>query len=142
MKQAYERLTAVEVERSRTAERERLLQDMHDGFGSQLAGARLRIERGEPAQAQVAILLQECLDDLYLVVDTMSNAASSLRDAIVDWRYRCERRLAGQPIRVDWQIDLDACPPLEQRLILQLLRIMQEALNNGLKHTSPGQRPG
>jgi len=138
LKQAYERLTAAEVERSRTAERERLLQDMHDGFGSQLAGARLRIERGALTQGQVAILLQECLDDLYLVVDTMSNEAGSLRDAIVDWRYRCERRLVEQPIRVDWQIELDACPPLAQRLILQLLRIMQEALSNGLKHARAG----
>ncbi|WP_157817473.1 AAA family ATPase [Candidatus Thiodictyon syntrophicum] len=138
LKQAYERLTAAEVERSRTAERERLLQDMHDGFGSQLAGARLRIEHGELTQGQVAILLQECLDDLYLVVDTMSNEAGSLRNAIVDWRYRCERRLAEQPIRVDWQIELDACPPLAQRLILQLLRIMQEALSNGLKHARAG----
>ncbi|WP_295449026.1 AAA family ATPase [uncultured Thiodictyon sp.] len=139
LRHAYEQLTAIEVERSRTDERERLLQDMHDGFGSQLASARLRIAHSELTQAQIQVLLHECLDDLYLVVDTMSNEEKSLRDAIVDYRYRCANRLSEQPVRVDWHIVLDACPPIDQRLILQILRIVQEALNNALKHAQASQ---
>ncbi|WP_295413585.1 AAA family ATPase [uncultured Thiodictyon sp.] len=139
LREVYERLTIVKVEQSRTQERERLLQDMHDGFGSQLASARLRIAHSELSQAQIQVLLHECLDDLYLVVDTMSNEEKSLRDAIVDYRYRCASRLSEQPVQVDWQIALDDCPPIDQRLILQLLRIVQEALNNALKHAQARQ---
>ena len=134
LKRLYERLTAIEVERSRAQERERLLQDMHDGFGSQLASARLRIERGEIAQMEIKALLQECLDDLYLVIDAMSDEAKSLHEAVVDYRYRCTGRLADAAVRIDWQIALDDCPPIDRRLILQILRILQEALNNALKH--------
>ncbi len=133
-KQAEEALRLVLTERSRKEERKRLLQDMHDGFGSQLASARLRIERSELTTHEIQVLLRECLDDLQLVVDTASDEDKSLRDALVDYRYRCESRLSDQPVRIDWEIQLDDCPPLGQRVNLHILRILQEALNNALKH--------
>lgn len=134
LKCVYERLTAIEVEGARMAERERLIQDMHDGFGSQLGSARLRIDHGEITQAELAALLRECLDDLHLVADTLGNEGKSLRDAIADYRYRCNDRLAEYPVRIEWETQLDTAPPMEQRQILQVLRIMQESLNNALKH--------
>ncbi len=45
---------ALESERSRLAERERLLADMHDGLGSQLVSARIRVEKGQMDQPQIA----------------------------------------------------------------------------------------
>jgi signal transduction histidine kinase len=33
-----------------------------------------------------------------------------------------------------WNIELDEAPAIPQRVMLQLLRIVQEALNNALKH--------
>lgn len=134
LKCVYERLTAIEVEGARMAERERLIQDMHDGFGSQLASARLRIDHGEITQGDLAALLRECLDDLHLVVDTLGNEETSLRDAIVDYRYRCNGRLSEYPVRIEWEIQLDNSPPMDQRQILQFVRILQESLNNALKH--------
>jgi PAS domain S-box-containing protein len=133
-KQAEEALRVVLAERSRKEERRRLLQDMHDGFGSQLASARLRIERSELTSNEIQVLLRECLDDLQLVVDTASDEDKTLRDALVDYRFRCESRLSEQPVRIDWDIQLDDCPPLGQRVNLHILRILQEALNNALKH--------
>ncbi|RQW81064.1 MAG: PAS domain S-box protein, partial [Methylococcus sp.] len=41
------------VERSQFDECERLLQDLHDGFGSQLTSARLRVEEGTLSQAEL-----------------------------------------------------------------------------------------
>lgn len=133
-KQSEEALRVVLTERSRKEERKRLLQDMHDGFGSQLASARLRIQRSELANNEIEALLSECLDDLQLVVDTASDEDKTLCDALVDYRFRCEGRLSEQPVRIDWQIQLDHCPPLGQRVHLHILRILQEALNNALKH--------
>lgn len=132
---AYQALTDARIERSRVEERERLLQDMHDGFGSQLASARLMADQGRIGPAQLSQLLQECIADLYLVADTLSSSDDSLADAMVDLRARSERRLAGGAIRLDWQIVLDDVPPIPQRVMLQILRIVQEALNNALKHS-------
>lgn len=136
---AYQALTDARIERSRIEERERLLQDMHDGFGSQLASARLMVDQGRVGPAQLGQLLQECIADLYLVADTLSGSEDSLADAMVDLRARSERRLAGGTTLLDWQIELDAVPPIPQRVMLQVLRIVQEALNNALKHANAGR---
>jgi signal transduction histidine kinase len=131
---AYQALTEARIERSRIDERERLLQDMHDGFGSQLASARLMAEQGRIGPTQLSQLLQECIADLYLVADTLTGTGDSIADAMVDLRSRTERRLAGSSLRLVWNIELDEAPAIPQRVMLQLLRIVQEALNNALKH--------
>ena len=134
LRQAHEELLSAEREQARQVERKRLLQDMHDGFGSQLATARLRLKYGELGQGAIEELLRECLDDLHLVVDTFNSPDHSLHDALVNYRYRLGSRLARLPVTIDWRLALAGCPPLEERIILQLLRIVQEALNNALKH--------
>lgn len=134
LKLTYEKLTRAEVERSRLEERESLLQEMHDGFGSQLTSARILAERGQISHEQLTELLRECMADLYLVVDTLSDVNGTLGEAIVDLRYRTQRRLAGSELDLSWDIELTTLPPLSQRTILQIMRIIQEALNNALKH--------
>lgn len=134
LKLTYEKLTRAEVERSRLEERESLLQEMHDGFGSQLTSARILAERGQISHEQLSELLRECMADLYLVVDTLSDVNGTLSEAIVDLRYRTQRRLAGTELDLSWDIELTTLPPLSQRTILQIMRIIQEALNNALKH--------
>ncbi len=137
-RQAIERanraFTAMKVERTRQRERERLLRDVHDGFGSQLATARLRMKHEGLPQAEVDDLLRQCLDDLHLVVDTMGNDAQSLPDALADLRHRYQYRLSEFQLKLTWQLQLDQCPSLESRQILQVLRIVQEAINNAIKH--------
>jgi len=127
------------AERSRMQEREQLLQDLHDGFASQLASACLRNEYRVLNRAEVGALLRECLDDLHLVVEALGHEDLSLNDAIADYRYRCESRLSGLGMQVDWVIELSACPPLERRTLLNILRILQESLNNAVKHAQARQ---
>lgn len=134
LKQAYEKLTRIEVERSRLEERERLLQEMHDGFGSQLTSARIMAERGDITREELTDLLRECMADLYLVADTLGDTDVTLADALVDFRYRTQRRLSSSAVQIVWDVDLESLPDLPQRSILQIMRIVQEALNNALKH--------
>lgn len=131
---AQRKLAAIEVARSRQEERHRLLEDMHDGFGSQLLSARLMIEGSAMSQPQLAKLLGECMDDLHLVVDLMSHQDQSLQDALVDYRHRLQQRASDWPLQLHWQLDLANCPSLSDRTILQILRIVQEALTNAVKH--------
>lgn len=122
------------IAQSRQQERDRLLQDMHDGFGSQLASARLLAQQGHLSPAQLPEVLDECMADLHLVVDTLSEPQPALADALVDMRFRTQRRLCRAAVQLHWQIELDALPALTPRVVLQLLRMVQEALNNALKH--------
>jgi signal transduction histidine kinase/HPt (histidine-containing phosphotransfer) domain-containing protein len=120
--------------RSRLIERDQLLQDMHDGFGSQIAAVRMQLSRGEIALSTVDRLLGECLDDLRLVVQEMENPEHSLADAIADFRFRLAGRLSKGSPQVSWHVDLAEAPPPRPKTVLQTLRILQEAVNNALAH--------
>jgi PAS domain S-box-containing protein len=138
LKLANQAIVAAEIERSKQEERERLLQDMHDGFGSQLSTARIMAEQGTMTQTQLTQVLQECMSDLYLVADALRQTDLTLEDALVDFRFRIERRLLGMPTQLHWNIQIAHLPEIAQRIILQVLRILQEALNNALKHAQAG----
>ncbi|MFZ9995190.1 MAG: sensor histidine kinase, partial [Steroidobacteraceae bacterium] len=132
-------LRVAERERMRTEERERLLADMHDGLGSQLATARLKVERSELPQAEVVELLRECMADLHLMVDTLREDSDSFADALTDYRFRTERRFSERSTRIIWSLAVDRMPPIEQRALLELLRIMQESINNSVRHAQATQ---
>jgi len=125
---------ALEVYRSRAHEREMLLADMHDGLGSQIATARLRVERGEMSQAEVAHLLRECSSDLHLMVDTLREQNDSLEAALVDYKTRIERRIIEHGIGLSWTVQLGGAPSMAPRRMLQVLRVIQEAINNAVRH--------
>jgi signal transduction histidine kinase len=125
---------ALEVYRSRAHEREMLLADMHDGLGSQIATARLRVERGEMSQAEVAHLLRECSSDLHLMVDTLREQNDSLEAALVDYKTRIERRIIEHGIGLSWTVQLGGAPSMAPRRMLQVLRVIQEAINNAIRH--------
>ena len=131
---AQRNVTALEVSRSRAHEREMLLADMHDGLGSQISTARMRVERGQMNQAEVAELLRECMADIHLMVDTLREQNDDLESALVDYRARVERRIAEQGIGLSWAVDLERAPPMAPRRMLQVLRVIQESITNAIRH--------
>lgn len=114
--------------------RNELLQDVHDGFGSKLVSARLLAERGMLDPAELTDYLTELINDLHLLVDTLNRDDQRFEYAIADFRHRVQRRHAKGLPRIQWQFELDHLPPMNPRVILNLLRIVQEALSNALRH--------
>ena len=131
---AQEELVTLEVARSRAHEREMLLADMHDGLGSQISTARMRVERGEMSQTDVASLLRECSADLHLMVDTLREQNDNLESALVDYKTRIERRIVEHGIGLSWSVQLAGAPPMAARRMLQVLRVIQEAITNAIRH--------
>lgn len=121
-------------EQARLEERSRLVADMHDGFASQLVSARLRAARGEVDPSKLVTLLDECLADLHLVVDSMHVESGGLGAALTEYRARLAQRLDGMPLDIHWELQLEGAPPLSPGHILQVLRVVQEAVSNALKH--------
>ena len=130
----HEKLLNSEIERSRTQERQQMLQDMHDGFGSQLVIAKMMVEQNQMSQTSLARLLEESIGDLYLLVDTLGNSDNYLPNALVDFRYRTMQRLSGTLIHLHWNVQVDHAPEVSPKIVLHILRLVQEALNNALKH--------
>lgn len=126
-------------ERARAEERERIVREMHDGIGGQLMTALRGVERGAFSQERLTALLQESLDDLRLVIDATA-ADTRLLPALASWRNRWDPRLEALGIDLIWQVD-EAVGGLDlpADLVLQLMRILQEAVTNVVKHAQARQ---
>jgi signal transduction histidine kinase len=116
-------------------ERRRLMADMHDGIGSTLISALSLVEGGEASQGQVAAALRECVDDLRLAIDSLEPTDGDLLPVLGNLRYRLEPRLKAGGITLDWRVDdLPRLAHLTPQNVLHVLRILQEAFANVLKH--------
>ena len=139
LEDAWEKLTELAVAESKQQEREQLLRDVHDGFGSELASARIAVERGTLSQREMATFLSKCIADLRLIVNVTGSEAGKLEEVIAEWRYRVSRQLAGEPFRLIWEVNLQGAPQVTQRASLQVLRIAQEALFNATRHSGASE---
>jgi signal transduction histidine kinase len=113
---------------------------MHDGLGSNLMSALVLAEQGRLSRDAVAGLLRECLDDLRLVIDSLEPIGNDLVTLLALLRHRLARRLEAAGLNLVWAVDdlppLDWLTPPEA---LQVLRIVQEVLNNVLRHAHARQ---
>lgn len=117
-------------------ERRRIMQDMHDGLGSQLVSSLVMARAGELDSTQTCELLRSCIDDLRLAIDTSHDLEGSLLLALGNLRFRMQPRLKAAGITLHWETHTQHSRPLQLRAQDQLpvLRIVQESLTNALKH--------
>ncbi len=131
----FQRLTVLERERATVDERGRIMQDMHDGLGSQLFTSLSRTERGALTQTEMSEMLRACIAELRLALEALAPGDDNFFVALADFRYRWEALLTAAGIRSSWHVDAADEPlKLSPNVTLQVLRILQEALTNALKH--------
>ncbi|WCM86940.1 sensor histidine kinase [Acidovorax sp. NCPPB 3576] len=139
--ESHARLREIEHRQTLSQERQRLMQDMHDGLGSSLISALRVVEDGQIRHADVADVLKGCIDDLKLAIDSMEPIeADLLLLLLATLRFRLGKRLQDSGIELVWDIhEVPALPWLDPRNSLHILRILQEALTNILKHAHATQ---
>ena len=132
---SHERLRAAEQLALLGQERRRMTQDMHDGLGSTLVSALRVVERGRLDADEVAGVLRGCIDDLKLAIDSMEVVEADLLLLLATLRFRLAPRLDSAGIRLLWEVqDLPALDWLTPGNSLHILRILQEAFANIIKH--------
>jgi signal transduction histidine kinase len=137
LEQGQQRLLEAQHQQSVLLERQRVMQDMHDGLGSALSSSLVLLERGEVTVPQAAVVMRECVDDLRLVVDSLEPTSKDISTLLGMLRYRLQHRLDAAGVRLHWQMgDLPVLNWLEPSLALDLLRLTQEAIVNILKHSA------
>jgi signal transduction histidine kinase len=128
------RLRAIERERVIAQERERLMQDMHDGLGSSLMGALRAAEHGQ--LDDVPRVLRECIEDLKLAIDSLEPVQAELLPLLGALRFRLGARLQAAGITLRWDVDdVPPLPWLDPGSALHVLRILQEVLGNAVRHS-------
>jgi signal transduction histidine kinase len=133
--QNYERVQMMERQQAVVEERSRIMRDMHDGIGAQLISALSLVEHGQCSGTEVAAALRECLDDLRLTIDSLEPTENDLLPVMGNLRYRLDERLRKQGIDLDWQVrEVPGLSCLTPQNVLHILRILQEAFTNVVKH--------
>ena len=135
-----EQVQALTRQQALADERQRIMSDMHDGIGGQLISALSLIEPGGASQDQMAAALRECIDDLRIAIDSLEPTDEDLLPLLGNLRYRLEPRLKARGIALDWLVgDVPKLACLTPQNVLQVLRILQEAFTNVLKHAGAGR---
>jgi signal transduction histidine kinase len=133
---SHAQLREAELRQTISNERQRLMQDMHDGLGSSLISAIRSVEQGGVSDAKVSQILKDCLDDLKLTIDSMEPVEADLLLLLATLRFRLEPRLEGTGITLLWEVqELPTLTWLDPSRALHILRIVQESIANILRHT-------
>lgn len=133
---SHEKLRELERQQTLTAERQRLMQDMHDGIGSSLMTALRMVEKGNASTTDTALVLKDCIDDLKLAIDSLETTDADLLALLAAVRFRLAPRLKAAGIDLTWSVrDLPPLQWLDPQSALHVLRILQEVLTNILKHS-------
>lgn len=134
--ESHQQLRKIELQRQLSQERQRLMQDMHDGMGSSLRTALLAIEKGQLNAPALADILKDCIDDLKLTIDSMEPMDADLLLVLATFRYRIGSRLEVAGIALRWDVtSIPKVKGLTPQTTLHILRIFQEAFTNIIKHS-------
>ncbi len=115
-------------------ERERILQELHDGIGGQLISAIALVDKKEESLA-LKQTLQDALLDLRLVIDSLDEDGRDLSSLLGMLRMRLASQLKAHGVALAWDISPDVnTKGLSYKVSLNTLRIVQEAITNALRH--------
>ena len=133
----FEKLRVADQERTLSEERGRIMRDMHDGVGGQLAVLVHMADDPKIGRDQIVEVVRTGLADMRLILDSLNHAGGDLLIALGTFRERITPLLSASKIRLHWQVDhtvqVDGLGP---EVVLNLFRILQEAINNAVRHAS------
>ena len=123
------------VSQAISSEGARLMQEMHDGIGSNLTTA-LAVAHKQSHPPSTVKALKPALGDLKLTVDSLEPVDGDLVALIGNLRHRMSRDLEDANMTCKWHVE--DCAPLtwlDATNALHVLRIHNEAISNVLAHS-------
>ncbi|MDZ4364149.1 sensor histidine kinase [Brevundimonas sp.] len=117
-------------------ERQRLSRDMHDGIGGQLTSLLARVRSRRISADQLEGELASGLAELRLMVDSLDASDGPVADALGVLRSRVRTQGEAAGMSLEWfQSDLLSDVVADPRWILNLNRLIQEAVTNAVRHS-------
>jgi signal transduction histidine kinase len=123
-----------------TAERQRIISDMHDGLGASLVGL-LRYVQSKPAALQgVEQRVKEALQEMRIAIDALEPAQGDLAAVLGNLRYRLEPLMKAADVLLVWEVaEMPRVEALEPSAVFAIQRAVLEAIFNALKHSGAGE---
>lgn len=135
LRQSFAKLSELERARAVLAERERILRDLHDGVGANLATAVRQLESGRAQAHDVVQTLRESMEHLKLSIDAMNLPAGDVNALLASLRYRLQARMGSAGLAMDWQVDaLPHWPGGNDESTRHLQFLLLEVISNVLQH--------
>lgn len=134
LEDTYRKLNEEEKRREIAEERARLMRDMHDGLGGHLVHALSLAEKGEDRR-DLKEALRYALSDLRLIVDSLAPSDDGFDSLLANFRHRISKSIARAGIDMNWSLSGAENADLRADQSLALLRIVQEATTNALRHS-------
>lgn len=119
----------------RGQERQRLTHDLHDGISGHLVSIIALSERAGIGAKPIEQAAREALDDLRVVIYSLDLGDKELPLALANFRERLAPQLQRLGIELDWSTaNLPEVSGVTPGNALAILRIVQEAITNAVKH--------
>ena len=132
----YQRQAALEAMAARNRERQRLIQDLHDGMGLQLNSLLGMVEKGAVNPIEVKNEVRHSIEQLRTLVDGSEAFDGSLLELLGHIRHRIETRLRRQQMSLDWHSEVEAGPAqVDAVAAVNLQYILFELCTNAIKHS-------
>ncbi|HST29159.1 MAG TPA: ATP-binding protein [Rudaea sp.] len=130
----------LELVQARLGERMNLAHDLHDGLGGMLIGNIAALERAPESVPSQKMLdaMRQLRDDLRLIIDAASSqhyGEYSLKELLGPLRHRMSQLFETHDIAIRWRVENLEDVLLTSTQSMDLLRILQEALTNVVKHS-------
>jgi signal transduction histidine kinase len=119
----------------REQERQRLTRDLHDGISGHLVSIIAMTERAGGDVEPIEQAARRALEDLRLVIYSLDLGDRELPLALANFRERLIPQLQRIGVELDWSTaELPEVSGVTPGNALNILRILQEAITNALKH--------
>ncbi len=133
----YSKLIALEKQQVLSDERERMMRDMHDGFGGSLVSLSSMFQKEDGDVFQRAYdKVQTSITDLRLVIDSLDPMLNDLTTLLATMRARLMDQLESAGVNLEWNVcDTPVEVNFSPQQSLHVMRIIQEAITNSVKHS-------
>lgn len=131
----YQRLKEIEHKQLLADERERFMKEIHDGVGGHLVSMLSMVRSGKQQTNLLVDAIETTLDDLRIMIDSLTPREQDIPALLGAMRHRIEPQLQTSGLKLHWQVDeLPAVRDFGPHKALQVMRIVQEAITNVIRH--------
>lgn len=118
-------------------ERQRIIREIHDGVGGHLVSILAMAEKDENLRGEVSQSARNALSEMRLTISSLGLESGDLPTLLGAFREHSLAPLEATGLEMDWNVaPVSPVKGMGPRMSIHILRILQEALANAIKHAN------